>query len=199
MSQAAMNQATMHSPRLDDLRGALAAQASRAEQRNRPRALVIGAVIVLAIGAWFAWAGWQRNTDAARDARAAQQNAEKTLDAAGRLRAMMADDGHGGVQAHVPMTSLLSRIEALGIRAGLKARVPIGTTNVKRENLLRWNQVKTSYIIKDESMNAVLSWVNMVVAEVPGMEVHSITVRPDATEWVVTVIFSRWEKPEGGS
>ncbi len=190
----------MSPPSIDDLRSRLAAQASRAEQRNRPRVLILGAAVLFAVGAWFAWDGFQRRSDASGQAAAAQRNAEATLAAASRLQGLIAStSGQDGPEPSEPTSGLLSRIEALGPRAGLKSRVPIGSLSTKPERSLGWNQVRATYTIRDESMNAILTWVNMVVGDIPGMEVHTITIRPEAAEWVVIVIFSRWEKAESGS
>ncbi len=193
-----MSQAASPNPQaqLEDLRSSLAAQASRAEQRNRPRALIITACIVLVVGAWFAWDGYSRSTDAAENASTQQRYSENVLKAAGRWQALQSQD-----TVHVvgPMSSLYSRIESLGENAGLKTRVPIPSTQTKPERSLGWNQVKPTYNIKDPELSAVLKWVDLVVADIPGMEVHTITIRPEATEWNVSVVFSRWEKAEGGT
>jgi hypothetical protein len=191
-----MSQAASHAARLEDLRSTLAAQASRAEQRNRPRALLLIACIVLVVGAWVAWSGYSASAQAAERAGAAQRYSDSVLKAAGKLQSLQAS---GDVQASEPMSQLFSRIEALGGVSGLKSRVPIGASQTRPERALGWNQVKTTYTIRDPELSAVLRWVDAVVAEIPGMEVHSITVRPETTDWSVTVVFSRWEKAEGGT
>lgn len=201
-----MSQVASPSPQaqLDDLRASLAAQASRAEQRNRPRVLLIAACFVLVIGAWFAWGGYSKSTDAADSAASQQRYADNVLKAAGRWQALQS---HGEFHGYEPMAQLYSRIEAMGGPAGLKNRVPIGASQTKSNVIptsdpkvtTKWNQVKTTYNIKDPELSAVLKWVDLVVSDIPGMEVHTIQVRPEPTDWNVTVVFSRWEKAEGGT
>lgn len=191
-----MSQATAHAAQLDDLRATLAAQASRAEQRNRPRALLLIAAIVLVGGVWFAWSGYARHVEAEDRAGAAQRFSDSVLKAAGKLQSL---ESQGVVQAREPMSQLFSRIEAMGGTAKLKNRVPIGASQTRPERTLGWNQVKTTYTIRDPQLPAVLKWIDLVVADIPGMEVHSITIRPEASDWVVIVVFSRWERAEGGS
>ncbi|MFO0830235.1 MAG: hypothetical protein U0637_00190 [Phycisphaerales bacterium] len=191
-----MSQATAPEAHLDDLRAALAAQASRAEQRNRPRAYLLVACIVLIIGAWFAWDGFRRSAEAASAAENAERYAQNVVKAAGHLKGLQSQ---GDIQVHAPMTSLYSRIESMGTPAGLKKSVPIPSSQTRPERGLGWNLVKTTYVIRDLQLSAILKWIDLVVADIPGMEVHTISVRPQPTEWEVTVVFSRWEKAEGGS
>ena len=78
----------------------------------------------------------------------------------------------------------------------LKA-VPIGSRTVNPDRNIGWNQVRYSYNIKDESLDSLLRWAQFVQDDVPSLEVYSVTLRPEATEWSLTIVFSRWEKPEG--
>lgn len=194
-----MSQAASHANQLEDLRASLAAQASRAEQRNRPRALLLIAAIILIIGAWFGWSGYSRSTEAEARAAAAQRYSDNVLKAAGKLKAL---ESQGAIEGYAPMTSLLSRIESHGTPAGLKSRVPIGSSQTRpgtTPTTKAWKSVRTTYTIRDPHLPAVLKWIDLVVADIPGMEVHSITIRPEANDWVVIVVFSRWERAEGGS
>jgi hypothetical protein len=184
---------------IDEARTMLAAVASRAEQRNRPRTLVLASMVLLVLGAWFAWSGYRSAQDASSRARAAQTNAEKTVQAASRLRVIQNDESGDGIQASAPMTQLLSTIEGLGPSAGLAKPVPLPQRQTTPVRSLGWNQVKATYSIRDASLDAILRWANSIVERVPGMEVHAVTVSPEATEWLVIIVFSRWEKAEGGS
>jgi hypothetical protein len=195
MSSSAAPRATLS--RLDDLRTMLAAQASRAEHRNRPRALVLGAIILLLLGAWYAWSGYRASASQADRALSAERQAKETLDAASRLQGLMQKDDRSGVRLGEQTSNLFSRIESLGSRAGLSKPVPIANSTPRNLPTLNLREVKVTYTLQDESLGAILAWANLVTEDVPGMFCHSVTIRPLANEWTVTVVFVRWERAEG--
>ena len=187
-------------PPADDLRQSLAGLAAGAEQRNRPRAFVLLATLVLLAGVGYAWSGLIQRSSSRHDASAAQRNSEVTLKAAAELKALIDAQGRGAVTVVEPTSQLLSRIEAAGPRARLKKPIPVGTKSVTPARDRTWNLVKVTYSnIKDQSLESILAWIRLSTELVPGMDVSVLTVRPEATEWSVSVTFSRYERTEGSS
>jgi hypothetical protein len=175
----------------------LAASAARAQRRNRPAWLVLLGVIVLLSGAAFAWSGWSAHGEQRARARRAKAEADRVLAAAAKLKAMDDAEASGDGPRVVETGNVLSRIEAAGSRVGLSKPVGVGTRNVTARRELKLNQVRISYNVKDESLGALLAWAEEAVRDVPGLEVYSLNVRPEASEWSVNIVFSRWERMEG--
>jgi len=175
----------------------LAAAAARAQRRNRPAWLVLLGVAVLLAGAIFAWSSWAEHGEQRARARRAKAEADRVLAAAARLKAMNDAEAGGEGPRVVETGNVLSRIEAAGSRVGLSKPVGVGTRNVTARRELKLNQVRISYNVRDESLGAVLAWAEEAVRDVPGLEVFNLTVRPEAAEWSVNIVFSRWERMEG--
>ncbi len=176
----------------------LSAAAARGERRNKPTFVVALGVIALAASLLFAGFGWFSFTKARKAAENAKSESNAMLEQAAQLQSLIDDEANGtGPRAAEPATNVLSKIEASGTRAGLKKAVPIGSRTVNPDRTIGWNQVRYSYNVKDESLDALLRWAQFVQDDVPSLDVYSVTLRPEATEWSLTVVFSRWEKPEG--
>jgi hypothetical protein len=58
-------------------------------------------------------------------------------------------------------------------------------------------QVQLTFDIRDPSMEALVQFMQRAVAEVPGLEVQSIQIKPEAQVWYLQVKFARWERLEG--
>jgi len=58
-------------------------------------------------------------------------------------------------------------------------------------------QVFLDYNVADESLPAMLSWIERSMADVPGLELFKIVMSPEQHKWRMKVTFSRWEKMEG--
>ncbi|MFO0857550.1 MAG: hypothetical protein U0640_09375 [Phycisphaerales bacterium] len=176
----------------------LSVAAARGERRNKPTFVVALGVIALVASVAFAGWSWFNFVAARNAAEQAKTESGVMLEQAAQLQAMIDDETNGtGPRAAEPATNVLSKIEASGARAGLKKAVPIGSRTVNPDRNIGWNQVRYSYNIKDESLDALLRWAQFVQDDVPSLEVYSVTLRPEATEWSLTIVFSRWEKPEG--
>lgn len=176
----------------------LSVAAARGERRNKPTFVVALGVIALVVSVTFAGYSWFNFAKARKAADEAKAESVVMLEQAAQLQSLIDDEANGtGPRAAEPATNVLSKIEASGARAGLKKAVPIGSRTVNPDRTIGWNQVRYSYNIKDESLDALLRWAQFVQDDVPSLEVYSVTLRPEATEWSFTVVFSRWEKPEG--
>ena len=95
------------------------------------------------------------------------------------------------------MADLLSQLEGLATRAGLKEK-----PNPPRQNpQTRSGVTVTEYYytnVKDASLKPLLEWLRLATAQIPGLEVYGLNLRPDPNNWNMTVTFRRWERKGGG-
>jgi hypothetical protein len=199
VSQVASNPSP--APALDalspaDATAGLSLAAARTASRNRPSFLVALGIIALAAGLIYALTGWLSHRDALAQAARAQTFANKILDASAQLKALQATEGSGGPRVG-DQGNVLSRIEAAGTRAGLSKNVPVGNTTRNPNRETGWVQIGHQYNLKDPSLDAILRWMQFAVDDNPGLEVSQAVLRPEQSEWSMTVVFNRWEKPEG--
>jgi hypothetical protein len=188
----------MSLPMQADEAGELASAAARAQRRNRPMSLVVLGAIALVVGAIIALTGWSAHRDARSRVDRAKDNAEKMLELGATLKAMQdAEAAAGGPRLVESPTNVLSRIEAAGPRAGLKKPVGVGTRSSIPDRATGWSQTRYAYNVKDESLGSLVGWAEQVTKDLPGVEVSSVSIRPEASEWAMTVVFTRWERTEG--
>lgn len=205
MSQAMSPNLAAAAALSDDRRLELASLAARAERANQPRHVVLLALVVLGVALLFLAFAWQGYASATTRLAQQQRLTGDVRDSASRYRALVAvADTDGGIKGQVSSDTILSTIQGVGERAGLKNRIglPTSTRRSPRTNsAANSEQVKWTYTIKDPSLSALLHFAQMAGGEVPGLEVYSVRLRPEAQGWELTVVFSRWErttaKPEG--
>lgn len=175
-------------------RARLAMVAAQSARGNRPAALIV--VTVAACAAAMVYLAWAAFTLRAADRALSRERmiAAETVQLAGELvtlRSRASSEGDAGGQ---PITQIRSRIQALAGEAGVTGRVPVPTDRF--DTLGKSVRRRFEFTnVTDESLPALLEWVNRAVAEIPGLEVYSISVRPAPNNWVMNVSFSRWEKP----
>jgi hypothetical protein len=183
---------------IDELRQDLTTAAASSQRRNTPRFLVLLALLGLVLCTGWAWHCRSLAKAAARDADLAKLKAKEITLAVAKLRGLIEAEAAGpGVRASQPMSQLLSVIEAAGARAGLKKQLPVGGRVPQPRTAEGWQQVRVSYALRDESLEAVMKWIDLAQEEIEGLAVSAMKIHPEANEWNVNVTFSRWEKAEG--
>jgi len=187
-------------PAAEEARFALAAEGARAERRNRPRHLVLMAGVLLSIAIAYLMTSWSAAGAARERAASARSTAQDALLTAARLqRVMQAEAGDGGPQASEPASLVLSSVELAGTKAGLANPVPPPATQIPlKPQGLGTQQLRWSYAVSDASLTALLAWVEGAAADVPGLEVHALTLTPEPqnNRWGLKVTFARWERLE---
>jgi hypothetical protein len=48
--------------------------------------------------------------------------------------------------------------------------------------------------VRDEKLEALLGWLGQATEDIPGLEVFSVTIKPEAAGWLMDVVFTRWER-----
>ena len=185
-----------------DFRADRAAQAQAAAARNRPKTIVYAAGLLLAVGLLLLILADRQRAEAL-DALSLQRqqtsNVFKLIDDVRKLRAR---------QAAMPALKIERREDVRqAIRDAapdaLRPKVPIPKENLTsiekladknaQRMVLRYEQVN------HESLEDLTTWVGRALERVPGLEVYSISVKPQQNVWTMTVHFSRWEKIAGSN
>ncbi|HYE63637.1 MAG TPA: hypothetical protein VD997_16720 [Phycisphaerales bacterium] len=186
-----------HLAPIEDARIEQAAAAARTARRNQPKGLLLLASVLLVGAIIYLTMGFLAQREAAGELRDAREQAQETVAYAARLRALKAAAA-SAPQANASVSFLRTRIEQAGMEAGLTeaVRLPRETPENVQQSLGSRKR-NFEYTISDPSMGALLSWMQRAVAAVPGLEISSVSITPEANKWRVRVIFSRWEKWEG--
>jgi hypothetical protein len=179
----------------EETRLALAAAAARAERQNQPKALLYAAGALLLAALIFVAVAFSSSLAAAADLATQKKQAEATVQLAGKYKALKEAAKNQGPN-NQPATQIRTRIEQAGVDAGLKDHVPLPTTRTDPQRSIGSQQTRFDYEVRDESLPNLLAWIQKSLADVPGMEVYSITLRPEAHKWKLNVSFSRWERIE---
>jgi hypothetical protein len=180
----------------EDAASTLAMRAQAGLSRNRPRSLVLGACLVFVCGAALCLHGMSKANAALERTSKAQTQANNTLQALAHLDSLIKRGAGEGPRIE-GSSQMLSKIEAAGLRAGYPAPFPVGQVSNTPKRDIGANQVSVRYSqMKHEDLSVLLGWVQTAVTEVPGLEVISITIRPEAEKWSMDVRFGRWERAE---
>ena len=104
--------------------------------------------------------------------------------------------GREGGNLGVPIEGIRSRIMAAGTEAGLKNAVQL-PRNEKSRGGTDAVQQRLVYDVRDESLDAIVRWIDIALRGTTGLEVYALSVRPEANQWNCKVTFSRWEWDKG--
>jgi hypothetical protein len=185
-------------PQNDETRLAMAAAAAGAERANQPRYLVLVAGVLLAAALLFVGLSYRASRDAAEQARDEEAAAMKIVTAAARFKALREAGTDAGPAVAPGHTQVLSRIQNAGVDAGLSKPVPLP---IHRPQTPSGGSVQHRFecTVEDDSLPALFDWMQRAIADVPGLEVYSLTLRPDQNKkvWALRVTFALWQKTEG--
>lgn len=182
----------------DDAAATLALKAARTQRRNQPQYLVLLGVLALVATSVWTVVNWTNSRGAAERAEAARSQAQRAMEAVAKLEKFAAAN-QGGANLAVAPANIRSTIESAGSRAGLSTPVGVGSQSTSRAGDDEWNQVRYAYTLRDESLAAMLRWVEIVKQDVPDLEVSAVSIVPEANEWRMTVTYVRFERKAEGS
>ncbi|CAG1006088.1 hypothetical protein PHYC_03286 [Phycisphaerales bacterium] len=185
----------------EDQRLELASLAARTERANQPRHFVLLALVVLAGALVVLLVSWRSYSRASGDLARQRETAANVTEAAGRLRMLreVAEANDSGPKIAEGGQQIWTRIEQASVDAQLdkKTGAPLRTrpdVKVQGSNAVR----KTwEYEVRDPNLMAIIHWMSLATEKVPGLEVNSVTIRPEAQQWFARVVFTRWERTEG--
>ncbi len=173
--------------------------ASGRERANRPRALVVVAVLALVLALIGVVWGLSSRRSSMRELRAAQADqvqVDQMLKEWEALDRQEHEGGPGGMSGlGKPIDGLYSKMEQLAVRAGIKDKPqpprPL-ENNRPPLKIIEYNYTG----VRDPSLKALLEWPRLAVAEIPGMEVYGLKLKPDPNNWTLDVTFRRWERAQ---
>lgn len=174
-----------------DARFELATAAATAARANRPTMLIVVAAALLAVAMIAAAVSLTGRLAAERRLVSERGRAQELVNLAARLKQLdEAAAASGGKRAGrisgLPTTlNQLARTAGLRSDPSLKNLPPYRTGDVVRN--------KIEYEVRDESLEAVLRWIDQATRQVQGLEVFSLNVKPEGQNWHVKVTFSWWE------
>jgi len=185
-----------HLAAIEDARLEQAGAAARTARRNQPKGLLVASGIVLLITLIYVITAFSSRRSAMQSLEESRDQAESALQMASELQALRSVAAAN--PREVGAASLLrTRVEAAGLEAGLSRPVSVPKTRNQPNTALGSVLYKFDYEVGDPSLSALLTWVEKSVAAVPGLEVYSLTIRPQPNSWSLKVTFSRWEKDQG--
>ncbi len=179
-----------------ELRQDLAVHAARTRRDNTPIHLVWIAGLLFTGALLFLIWGVVSRLRADAEVKKQEAAAMELVNLAGELRSLDEASAKAGRSPLEPIANIQSRIANLATSAGMRS---IPSTPTKRTETPSKGIARTTYEFdtKDESLEAILKWAQRACEDVPGLEVYSVTVKPEATNWSVKIKFSRWEKVAG--
>jgi hypothetical protein len=182
---------------IEDARVEQAAAAARTARQNQPKGLLAMASLLLLAALIYVAMSVVAQQAASDRLKGARSEAEEAVQLAGKLKALkVAASANPTTTATV--SSLRTRIEQAGLEAGLSKNVPLPQERKDTVQVsLGSRKTHFEYTVADPSLPALLTWMQKAVAAVPGLEITSVSVVPEANNWRLRVIFSRWEKVEG--
>jgi hypothetical protein len=183
--------------RFEDLKAQLGSEALRQESQNRPVKLVFIAGVVLVASTIFLAIGISKRFSADAKLDKARTQATEMLSLADRLdKLKAASQQREGGNLGVPIESIRSRIMSAGTQAGLKSPVQLPRQDKSRGGADAVQQ-RLTYDVHDESLDAIVRWIEAALAGTSGLEVYALSIRPETNQWNCKVTFSRWEWDKG--
>lgn len=186
-------------PRLtDDDRARQSMDALRAERRSQPRHLIALAAVLVLVAGGVTWSSSSSLAAARKSLKFQQTQAEDIAIAAAQLNQLRAASATEGSRENEAVPQLRSRIAQAAADAGLKNPniLPSSERPELRRPGLNSIQRKFSYDLRDESLPALLKWIELATRDVPDLEVYSVKLLPEQQQWHLLVTFSRWERAD---
>ncbi len=178
----------------DDDRYALATRADAGARANRPAHLVAVAGLALLLCLTIAAFAWRADAGAARSLRRESSTLDSIRVRADRLAELQADLAAAPTDdRYRPIPDILSRMSNLATEAGMTGAVPVPVTGSNpyqesRRLTYRYQNLRV------ESLEPVISWINLASERVPGIHPTAVKVVPQANAWQVEIVFARYER-----
>jgi hypothetical protein len=179
----------------EDDRFELVLGAAARARRNRPVGMVAIAAVLLAVSLVFALYSVTSRAASRRGLVRAEKNAVQAdvlIDQWKRLVQAEAADPRSG--AGQPDQFKASKMEDLAIRAGMKTKpnTPHPAEDKTRPGIVTKRYIYTD--VRDPKLGPMLEWIRLGCAETPGLELDSLTLKPEPAGWKMDVTFRIWER-----
>ncbi len=171
----------------------VAVAAARQARRNTPTHLIVLALLLLGIALICTLVAGASRAAAQERLDAQKRQSARVAELVARLNQFNEAERTGVQRWGQPAERVQSKIQQAAVQAGVKAAIP--PVNPTRSSPIgNAQRIQFKYDIRDESLNSLLKWVELATRDVPGLEVYSVRIRPEANQWDLNVTFSRWER-----
>jgi hypothetical protein len=180
-----------------DDRYELASRAQNQQRLNAPKHLIVLGVMLLVIALIALGIAWQTQSAAAeKNGRAARDmiKIENLIADITLLQATLSTDTDSDILK--PQPDILSKLEAMGERAGLASGIGLPNNQSSRPEgdlILRSYPYRN---IRDRSLESLINWVRLAEQEIPGLHVREISIQPRSNAWSMDVVLARYERRE---
>lgn len=172
-----------------DERYEMAALAQMGERRNRPTHFVVLGALALVVSLVAVGVTWYGRASAASELERRERRLVELADLTSRWLALsQTQESEGGDEGRIPQ----SRVRELATRAGMSAAPPLAQPRI--DNYQNARRERYRYSVRDKSLEALMTWVDLMLSEFRGVWVHEIEVKPSGDEWQLQVVFARWEQ-----
>lgn len=194
-----MSQMNPSTPMTDDAKMMAAALAARTERANKPTLLVAACGLALVGSLVWLLMAWSGYGEAARARTLQERKSQRVAGRVAELLAMRAKIAgvETTMEGNAPLTQLMPRISTAATDVGLKETVPAPVKRQDNPTPAGSRLLRLEYNVADESLPALFAWIQKSLADVPGLELYRVNLRPEQQRWRMQVTFSRWEKVEG--
>lgn len=167
-----------------------AAIAQMGERRNRPTHFVVLGALALCVAVVAVLVAWFARGAAAEELARRESRLEELATLTSEWVALsQSDEGEASEDRRIPQ----SRVRELASQAGMSATPPLAQPRIDTYQNAR--RAKYSYSnVRDESLEALMTWVRLMLEEFPGAWVHEIEIKPSGNAWQLEVVFARWEQ-----
>ena len=180
----------------------LSAAAAAADRANKPRWMIVAALVPLAITALYALMGIGSRASAANEQRRAQGEYNRILEAATRLDTAIALRN----SAASPPSNIPVVLETIAQQSRPPLSVQIASSTVARQIVGRIGRMQYDARIADQDPEAIIAWLTTSLSgerdALRGLRLDSIEITPGRAEieapgrWNATVNFVRWQHLE---
>lgn len=163
------------------------------ERRNRPLGLVIVAAIVLVGCAIFAVYAIGSRASSRGGLVRAQQDQAKLGAMIEQWKALSRTQSDSPLIGQ-PNAFKASKMEELATRAGMKTKpnTPRSIEDKTRTGIVVTRHIYTE--VRDEHLKALVEWMRSGCAEIPGLELEAMTLKPEPSGWKLDATFRIWER-----
>jgi len=176
----------------EEARFELSLSAMGRERWNRPVAMLVLAVaLLLAAGLFALYAVGSRASARADLAKALEDQAHVEVKL---VEWKQLSESEGAAPQSGKAGFKVSVMEDLATRAGMKTRpnAPRAQDDKSRPGVVMYRHFYTE--VRDPSLANMVEWVRLACAEIAGLEIDSLAVRPEPAGWKMEVTFRRWER-----
>jgi hypothetical protein len=167
-----------------------AAIAQIGERRNRPTHFVVIGALALCVAVVAVLVAWFSRGAAAKELASREAKLQELASLTSEWLALSKrESSEESEDERIPQ----SRVRELAAQAGMVATPPLAQPRI--DNYQNARRAKYSYPnVRDKSLEALLTWVRLVLAEFKGVWVHEIEIKPSGDAWQLEVVFARWER-----